>query len=76
MITSKLLLVTTDVDIKYSAQNFDFSGGEIKNAIFKAATKRAILTDDNQRQVTMDDLVSACEEIKSVNGKREKDLGN
>ncbi|OGG56954.1 MAG: hypothetical protein A3F84_15585 [Candidatus Handelsmanbacteria bacterium RIFCSPLOWO2_12_FULL_64_10] len=50
-----------DVDLKALAEGFEFTGGNIKNVIFKAAA-RAALRPEDVRRITMQDLLVAAQE--------------
>lgn len=57
------LPLAPDVDIETLAADYAFTGGDIKNAIFRAATKRAIDLEAS-REVTMYDFRHVCDEIR------------
>jgi len=61
------------VNLKKLAYNYSFSGGEIKNAIQRAATS-AILNTKRQ-MVTMNHLINACEAIVNVRGTDKSQIG-
>ena len=52
--------LSEDVDFERLAQ-FEMSGGDIKSAIFRAAS-RAALREEESRKLMLEDLVSAAEE--------------
>ena len=52
----------SDVDVKYYADNYEFCGREIRNAV-KNACVSAVL--DNRYEVCHTDFIKACERIKS-----------
>ena len=64
------LPIAADVDLAKLAGDFKFTGGDIKNAIIKAATKRAISLDKH-REVLMADFMTACEDLWSLKKRHE-----
>ena len=56
------LPISKDVDFGKLAADYQFTGGDIKNAIIRAATKRAVRIEQN-RKISMQDLETACREI-------------
>jgi ATP-dependent 26S proteasome regulatory subunit len=56
------LPLAKDVDFKKLAKDYEFTGGEIKKAIIRAATKRAVKLEQ-ERALSMNDFVSACLEV-------------
>lgn len=66
LIPSKLP-IAGDVNIKVLAKKYEFNGGDIKNVVFRAATKRAISLK-TERVVSMSDLVTISDEIMSNKG--------
>lgn len=54
-----------DISFDKLASKYEFNGGDIKNAIIRAATKGAIRYDDSTK-ITMNDFEEACNEILAV----------
>lgn len=54
--------LSNDVDIPFLAQRYKFSGGDIKSALFHAATKAALRNIEAERMITQNDLEKACDE--------------
>lgn len=50
------------VDLATLANRFDFCGGNIKSAVFRAASRAALRSKPEDRVIRMDDLVRSCEE--------------
>lgn len=63
-----------DVNLNMLAKKFEFSGGDIKNAIIDAASSRAVILD-GPRTVSMDDFLEACEKIKSQKSNGQDKIG-
>jgi SpoVK/Ycf46/Vps4 family AAA+-type ATPase len=74
LLPSKLPL-NDDVDFKKLSYEYDFNGGDIKNAIIRAATRKAIHLGDDKK-VDMKDFIEVCNEInKFKNGKKFEKIG-
>lgn len=58
----------TDVDIAYLAQRYKFCGGDIKNALFYAATKAALRNNASERMIAQNDLEKACDDEEKKMG--------
>uniref|UniRef100_A0A0G4HU76 AAA+ ATPase domain-containing protein n=1 Tax=Chromera velia CCMP2878 TaxID=1169474 RepID=A0A0G4HU76_9ALVE len=60
-----------DVNFEDLGRRFDFSGGSIKSAIFRAAARAALRKEPSERLIKMADLTAAAEEeVKKDHGKR------
>jgi len=69
------LPLSDDVDLKKLAERYEFTGGDIKNVIIKAATRRAVSIEES-REVMMDDFVEVSEEtIKTKTNEKTRDIG-
>lgn len=55
--------VSPDVNFKQIAEKYEFTGGHIKSAVVRAAT-RAALVESDDRAITMSDLLNSCQEEK------------
>lgn len=66
--------IANDFDPDILAQKYEFNGGDIKNVIFRAATKRAISTS-NHKAVSMQDFLQVCEELKVTKNGDQKHFG-
>jgi len=56
--------VSTDVDLQRLANQFEFTGGVIKNVIVRAASRAALRVDKKDYWITMNDIeISASEEL-------------
>lgn len=51
-----------DVDFDYLARRFEFTGGNIKSAVFRAASRAALRVSHETRRISMEDIKKACEE--------------
>ena len=58
-----------NVDFRRLASQYAMSGGNIKNALLRAATCAALRNNEKQRVVTMNDLDKACTAESDKNGK-------
>lgn len=58
-----------DIDFKALASQYEFTGGNIKNCIFKAAA-RAALRPEQERRIEMADLIIAAGEEYGVQGEK------
>jgi SpoVK/Ycf46/Vps4 family AAA+-type ATPase len=55
--------LSANVDLNYLANQYDgFTGGNIKTAVFRAASRAALRAKLDQRVITMEDLKKAAEE--------------
>jgi SpoVK/Ycf46/Vps4 family AAA+-type ATPase len=54
--------IAKDVDFAQLANKYDFTGGDIKVVIFKAASRAALRTNSSDRVINMIDLTKACDE--------------
>jgi SpoVK/Ycf46/Vps4 family AAA+-type ATPase len=63
--TPKRLPLKDDVDFELLANRFKFTGGDIKNAIVRAATKCAVSLEMS-RAVGIKDFIEVCEEIERI----------
>ncbi len=54
--------LASNVDLLSLAQRYEFCGGNIKTAVFRAASRAALRANPNDRILTMEDLRKACEE--------------
>lgn len=71
-LTPKKMPLHEDVSFEKLAGDFDFTGGDIKNAVIRAATQKAVLMQHDV-QITQNDLETICKEIsKTKNNGREK----
>ncbi|NOY74854.1 MAG: AAA family ATPase [Kiritimatiellaeota bacterium] len=66
--------VDKDVDLKKLAEKYDFTGGDIKNAIIRAGIKRAV-SIDGTRVVTMKDFIQACDNIYTLRNREKGKIG-
>jgi SpoVK/Ycf46/Vps4 family AAA+-type ATPase len=57
--------LSKDVDLSVLANRFDFCGGNIKSAVFRAASRAALRASSEDRIIRMEDLVRSCEEETS-----------
>jgi len=64
-----------DVDLDALASRYTMAGGNIKSAVFRAASRAALRRDVAARKVTMADLVSACDEEIAKDGSGQPPLG-
>lgn len=63
--------LATDVSTERLANQFDLSGGEIKSALLRAASRAALRSDEGNRILRMADLEESCnEEISKQKGGR------
>lgn len=69
----KRMPLSEDVNLVKLAEKYEFTGGDIKNAIIRAATRRAISIEET-RKVTMNDFLKVCDELikNKTNGKTGK----
>lgn len=58
------LPLSPDFDFQKLTYEFTLNGGDIKNTLIRAATRRTLSVDAN-RAVTMQELVEACEEAEN-----------
>jgi SpoVK/Ycf46/Vps4 family AAA+-type ATPase len=69
------LPLSEEISIEKLAKDFPFNGGDIKNAIIRAATRKAIHLD-TQIKIEMNDFIAACKEISNVKyGGKKKKIG-
>jgi SpoVK/Ycf46/Vps4 family AAA+-type ATPase len=68
------LPIADDVDYEVLARQFEFTGGEIKKAIFRAATKLAVKLDIIG-QLDMDTLITACKDVDGTKEKHNRPIG-
>ena len=54
----------TDVDLDELADRYKFSGGDVRNAVYRAAATAA-LREEGERVVEQADLLAACEVEKT-----------
>lgn len=66
--------VSDNVDFDALAKKFVFTGGDIKNAVIRAASIRAVDLE-RSREVTHQDFVEACEQMVTIKHKHEKGIG-
>lgn len=64
--------IKKDVDLNVLARRYDMSGGDIKNALFCAATQASLRPVEVERIISMKDLTAAC--LKQVGKKRDKEV--
>jgi SpoVK/Ycf46/Vps4 family AAA+-type ATPase len=64
--------LASDVSLCDLASRYEMCGGDIKNALLRAATAAALRSEEMERKVTMNDLTSACdaETLKTGDKKR------
>lgn len=65
------LPIDKNVSFDKLAEDYEFNGGDIKSAIIRAATKKAVNFNDKIK-IDMNDFVSACNEIVEVKYKDSK----
>lgn len=68
------LPVEKDIDFKKLAKRFVFTGGDIKNAIIRAASIRAVKLNGTS-SVTMKDFEEACARIEEFNKNKREGIG-
>jgi SpoVK/Ycf46/Vps4 family AAA+-type ATPase len=68
------LPLADDVDFKSLAKRFTFTGGDIRNAIIRAASQRAVNLEGN-REVTQQDFIDACEQMVTIKQNKQKEIG-
>lgn len=69
------LPLSNNVSFEKLAKDYPFNGGDIKNAIIRAATRKAIQLD-MQIKIEMEDFIAACKEISNVKyGGKKKMMG-
>lgn len=66
--------VADDVDYQVLAKQFQFTGGDIKNAIMRAASIRAVDLE-HSTAVTQKDFIDACKEMTTIKQDRQKGIG-
>ena len=64
-----LFMLSSDVNFEELAKRYDFAGGNIKTAVFRAAARAALRLKTEDRVITMDDFRKACDE---ENGKESR----
>lgn len=68
------LPIADDVDFSYLADTFNFSGGDIKNAIIDAASESAV-TLEGARKVSMNHFLMVCKNIQKQKIHSEREIG-
>ena len=58
------------VDFEFLARRYDFTGGNIKSAVFRAASRAALRSTPGERIITYEDLKRACDEEFDKTGSR------
>ncbi|CAB9508086.1 cycle protein 48 homolog AF_1297 [Seminavis robusta] len=58
----------SDVSFKELASRFELKGGEIRQALMRAATKAALREDEAKRMIMMEDLIDACRQEQEKKG--------
>ena len=63
-----------DVNLEMLANKYSFTGGEIRNAIYRAATSLAVSFEKN-RKINMQELIRICNELQQSYGNKQKAIG-
>jgi SpoVK/Ycf46/Vps4 family AAA+-type ATPase len=68
------LPLSSDISFQRLAEQYDFNGGAIKNALFRAASRMAFRLEAGV-QLSMSDIEEACREVDGSREKRERPIG-